>query len=341
MERIVSFAAEQDVVSACAGDHIVSGFTVEVVVLRPSLDHVAALTAEEHVAARIAVQPVGAVSAVDVVVAVASVDCVVARASEQVVGTALAPDPVVARPPFDVVVSLVCNGHPCGIAFQDVVTGIPGDEIVARLPEDRVITLSAVYLVAAASGVDEIIPRACVNRVVARGVARLEGQAVEVDAHALRDGEGPVAHGKPVVVVSEYGVVPAAAHDQIVTVKAHERVAAVGSVNKVVPETARDEVALACLAQRDFTGLDEACHLAVDLAEEQIVAGPAREQVCSRSALQHVVAAHRPVGVQDVAPLAADEPVVAALRGVDVVVAGKALDKIIALAVGLDVVGCG
>jgi len=115
-----------------------------------------------------------------------------------------------------------------------------------------------------------------------------------------------------------------------VAVIPHEHIAAVGAVNEVVPGAARNKVTLPRLVRGDFAGRKEVGHLAVIFAEEQVIAGPSRKQVRARTALEYIVACSSPVGVQDVAALAAHEPVIAALPGVDVVVSGQAVNKIIA-----------
>ncbi|OPY91715.1 MAG: hypothetical protein A4E72_00017 [Syntrophus sp. PtaU1.Bin208] len=268
-------------------------------------------------------------------------DRVAAGSAEQVVRAAPAPDPVIAGAAVDGVVALVGRGHPRGIALQDIVARIAGEEVVARLPEDRVAALASVDLVVAAARVHEVVSRPGIDDVVARRACRLEGQAVEGDARPRGDGEGPVARGKPGIVVAEDGVVPAAADDQVVAVEAHEHIAAVRAVDEVVSVAAGYEVAFSGLARRGLAGLDETDHLSVDLAEEQIVARPSREQVRTRTALQDVIAARGPVRIQDVAPLAAHEPVIAALPGEDVVIARPAVDEILAFAIGLKEVGCG
>ena len=317
-QDVVAFAAVQHIVAVAADQPIVSG------------------APEQHVFAFIAFQNIIAFTAVEDVVVLTPAQLIVPGSAQQSVAARSSPDHIVAIPPVDVIVAIV---------FGRIDPPVAHENVVARLPQNNVRTLTTKHDVVIRTGIDDVVALATFDPVVSRaaidhvraanrsqcGSAVLDVGVVGGIAALLDDlpGQRPVDIGIALLVAVD--VVVAAAADQEVFAFSTQQDVVAGAAHQCVDPIVAGEPVAPPAAGLGFAGEDGGTKVGdgVD-GEEVVVTHPTDQDVAVGTAGQDVVAGAAGEGVLSGT---AFEEVVSATPGVKGVVAAVAEDVVVAIAV--------
>src|SRR5690348_6475154 len=204
VDRIVTVAVRQNIVSIIAEHGIVAGVGGDRVISRTGQDYVAAVAAEELVVAIGAIERVVAGVALDRVVAGSGHQDVVAVAAHDEIVAGLAQERVVAGLAEQPIVALAAIDDVVAGAGKDDVGAIPGkDDVIARTRHDVIIAVTGNHHVATLPGVDVVVAGPRIDHIAACGpqqvvVAVRPDDGWRIDDVQLRDllnVTNPVADG--------------------------------------------------------------------------------------------------------------------------------------------------